>query len=207
MQQATEAGDKRLAYYWEFVHNRGVDNVCRTCQGLGTKGYGDTSTWRHTIGGQAMTTDVCDKCWGSGDEHRKGVDLRALRNSTHLFKSGIFKLYSGTQSTWMIDCKALTDADLVTIAGVMALRLGPFRTVIGIATGGLAFARHMDEHKSNSGPILIVDDVLTTGGSMENERMHQESIHGPDSCVGCVIFARGPLPSWVCAFQISGDLV
>lgn len=30
------------------------------------------------MGGASMTTDVCDKCWGSGDKHRPGENLRAL---------------------------------------------------------------------------------------------------------------------------------
>ena len=25
-----------------------------------------------------MTSDVCDKCWGTGDQHRKGYDIRKL---------------------------------------------------------------------------------------------------------------------------------
>lgn len=32
------------------------------------------------MGGAMMTTDVCDRCWGSGDEHSHGTDLRRLRH-------------------------------------------------------------------------------------------------------------------------------
>jgi hypothetical protein len=31
------------------------------------------------MGGAAMTRDVCDRCWGSGDEHSHWTDLRKLR--------------------------------------------------------------------------------------------------------------------------------
>jgi hypothetical protein len=31
------------------------------------------------MGGASMTKDVCDRCWGSGDEHEHFVDLRRLR--------------------------------------------------------------------------------------------------------------------------------
>lgn len=40
---------------------------CKECGGSGVVTYGSTATWRGGIGGSAMTEDVCDKCWGSGD--------------------------------------------------------------------------------------------------------------------------------------------
>jgi hypothetical protein len=57
---------------------RGVEDPCPTCRGSGVKVYGSTATWHGGIGGAMMSRDVCDTCWGSGDEHRKGADLRAL---------------------------------------------------------------------------------------------------------------------------------
>ena len=59
-----------------ILQYRGVDFPCKRCQGLGVRAYGDTSTWRHGIGGQAITGGVCDECWGTGDINRKGYDLR-----------------------------------------------------------------------------------------------------------------------------------
>lgn len=38
--------------------------------------------------------------------------------------------------------------------------------------------------------LLIVDDVLTTGRSMEKQRSKREA-------KGIVLFARGPCPLWV----------
>lgn len=43
------------------------ETPCSECRGLGTKVYGSTATWRGGIGGQMITDDVCDRCWGSGD--------------------------------------------------------------------------------------------------------------------------------------------
>lgn len=54
------------------------DVVCSECQGSGVKEYASTSTWRGGGGGCAITSDVCDKCWGSGKTNRPGVDLRRL---------------------------------------------------------------------------------------------------------------------------------
>lgn len=53
---------------------------CTACQGKGRRAYGSTATWRGGIGGQAITADVCDKCWGSGNTEQPGTDLRRLRN-------------------------------------------------------------------------------------------------------------------------------
>lgn len=39
---------------------------CNACGGSGVKLYGSTSTWRGGFGGQELTHDQCDKCWGSG---------------------------------------------------------------------------------------------------------------------------------------------
>lgn len=47
-----------------------ADDLCRKCNGRGTRSYPSTSTWRGGIGGQAFTGDVCDGCWGSGNRHR-----------------------------------------------------------------------------------------------------------------------------------------
>jgi hypothetical protein len=45
-------------------------DVCSDCQASGYKLYSDTSTWRGGIGGQMLTTAVCNKCWGSGSKSK-----------------------------------------------------------------------------------------------------------------------------------------
>jgi len=49
---------------------------CKTCNGIGTRVYASTSTWRGGIGGAAMTRDVCDSCWGTGRSDKQGINLR-----------------------------------------------------------------------------------------------------------------------------------
>lgn len=63
-------------------------DVCKGCGGYGVRSYGDTSTWKGGYGGQMITSDVCDKCWGSGDgkhpwpSHREFMRLaRAVKES------------------------------------------------------------------------------------------------------------------------------
>lgn len=58
---------------------RGIEAPCDVCHGSGVRLYGSTSTWHGGMGGCMMTKDVCDHCWGSGDEHRHWTDLKKLR--------------------------------------------------------------------------------------------------------------------------------
>ena len=76
----------------EFLAYRGIETPCIRCGGLGVRGYGDTSTWRRSIGGQMITNDICDHCWGSGDENKKWLNLRRLEQSRLSLDASCFKL-------------------------------------------------------------------------------------------------------------------
>lgn len=114
-----------------------------------------------------------------------------------LFVPGQFVFHSGDLADWKIECDHLTDTDLTTLAKVAAGYLPSFSKVQGVPTGGIRFARALEEHVSDEGALLIVDDVLTTGASMEEAR------DGRNDVIGLVIFSRGELPWWVDAiFQL-----
>ena len=70
---------RSVAYADALEQLRAIEpgNECERCGGWGKYAYPDTSTWRHGIGGQSFTTDVCDGCWGSGDKHRPWPSWRA----------------------------------------------------------------------------------------------------------------------------------
>ena len=108
----------------------------------------------------------------------------------NLFRSGLFQLSSGKQTSWKIDCDALVDDDWKTLAGMVRLMVPSFRSVVGVPTGGLKLAEHLQPFCTIEGPLLIVDDVLTTGQSMEDMRRAREA-------VGVVVFARGQCPIWI----------
>lgn len=62
-----------------LCEERDVNDPCQVCHGTGVRTYPNTATWRRGgLSGQQITSDVCDRCWGSGDEHRHGADLRKL---------------------------------------------------------------------------------------------------------------------------------
>jgi len=118
----------------------------------------------------------------------------------NLFKSGDFILHSGGKSNFFIDCDTLSDADWQALARYIYDKGFRFRKVIGIPRGGLKLAEALKPYcfPNPEYPILIVDDVLTTGKSMEEEKIkHNESV------IGIVIFARNPCPNWIKAvFQM-----
>ena len=99
---------------------------------------------------------------------------------------------SGRESLWKIDTDALVWEDWRTLALMIKDHLPPFGRVVGVPTGGLEFARALETYRTD-GPLLIVDDVLTTGKSME--RLKQGL--GEPSAIGAVVFARGDVPPWV----------
>lgn len=111
----------------------------------------------------------------------------------NLFQHGDFTLSGGDSSHFKIECEALTEADWDCLARLLAERLPPFGGVIGVPTGGLLLAEAMVEYTGYSGTLLIVDDVLTTGGSMERMR----KVQSWQEIIGAVVFARKPPPLWI----------
>jgi orotate phosphoribosyltransferase len=112
-----------------------------------------------------------------------------------LFQLGNFKLHSGGESIFKIDCDVLSDEDWECIAALVAKKQS-FKEVIGIPKGGLKFAKALEKYcqkDRDNLPTLIADDVLTTGTSMgeAKAKLHEEP------CVGVVLFARGECPWWV----------
>jgi len=113
---------------------------------------------------------------------------------SNLFRFGDFTLHSGNRSLYKIDCDCLTDDDWATLAIMIHDSINNFYDVIGVPTGGLKLANALEPYCSRNPrhPTLIVDDVLTTGNSMENARKQVER-----DCIGAVVFARSKPPYWI----------
>lgn len=118
-----------------------------------------------------------------------------------LFSIGDFTLASGEQSNWKIDCDFLNFDEWKALAVMLVERLpGPFFDVMGVPTGGELFAKallpYVDDQAEH---LLVVDDVWTTGGSMQRfiDVHVQRTRTWP--LYRAVAFARNPTPPGVVA--------
>jgi len=116
---------------------------------------------------------------------------------TNLFQKKRFQMSGGGWSDFKLECDALTPPDYDTL-GYLTSRVFAFGEVYGVPTGGTPIANAFRPYATPSErTLLIVDDVLTTGGSMVKAR--DELAHDyPDWIIrGLVVFARGPVPAWI----------
>ena len=125
-----------------------------------------------------------------------------------LFVKQDFILHSGTPAHWKIECDSLTDEDIATLALIIVEKTSipvwedfcaaedksDIRRVHGVPRGGVKLAKALEQYIDPNGTIdLIVDDVLTTGASMEQAKKEL----GWKNVFGVVIFARGQYPHWI----------
>ena len=115
----------------------------------------------------------------------------------NLFQSVDFKSHAGLDLSWKIEMDALEDEEWVTISQMILELSQPFREAIGIPRGGMELGTRLNQYGTGNktDPILIVDDVLTTGDSMEDFKRMRE-FRNPTKYIGWVVFARGYPPSW-----------
>lgn len=153
--------------------------------------------WFHGLSGKTPAgPDV-------GEAFRAGWNAHAAKvDSGDLFLGGEFVFHSGERSSWKIECDALSDVEIELLAGMISIRVGSFGLVEGVPRGGLRIAAALQRYAdpmNPRAPLLIVDDVCTTGASLEQQRAGREA-------VGYVVFARGPVPSWCAAlFTLDAD--
>ena len=165
-----------------------------TCCDCGTTQMSDDCRgwWKRYLTKDRRTDVRCPRC-----ALKAGLSTPAIS----LFRLGDFRLHSGSRSAFKIDCDALTDADWSAVATLIPERIGKFGAAIGVARGGLKFAAALALLASGGEyPLLIVDDVLTTGRSMEEARACALYERPDRDVLGCVVFARGgSIPSWITA--------
>ena len=131
---------------------------------------------------------------------------------SNLFKAESFVSHSGLDLNWKIECDALSDPEWFTISQMIMEVSPPFREAHGIPRGGVKLGNLLRQYgtKKKEDPICIVDDVLTTGGSMIE---YAETEFGGEDVIGWTVFARGQMPEWVNAlFRMpyideNGDLI
>lgn len=121
----------------------------------------------------------------------------------NLFQLGDFILASGETSNFKIECDALTPEDWECLGRLLYQKIiyeiGPFGWTIAIPKGGWPIAGELQKYITKDCPYtLFVDDVWTTGTSMNNY------INGFNDVVKqhvkkAVVFARNPVPDDVVA--------
>lgn len=114
------------------------------------------------------------------------------RNTLFIQKDWV--THSGGTAHYKIECDALTDEDIETLAFIVSQK-GAFTHVRGVPHGGTRLAKALEKYRvrRGDGVKLIVDDVLTTGRSMEDAKRET----GWSDAVGVVIFARGQCAEWI----------
>tara|TARA_B100001250_G_scaffold324199_1_gene287731 strand:+ start:101 stop:505 length:405 start_codon:yes stop_codon:yes gene_type:complete len=116
-----------------------------------------------------------------------------------LFQEQDFIGHSGDPLTWKIECDALFPTEWKCIAKmIMDYETRPFCSAVGIPRGGVELGRWLNEYSTGNfdDPYLIVDDVLTTGGSMD-EFTNSYFRNRKPNYFGWVVFARNKPQHWV----------
>lgn len=121
---------------------------------------------------------------------------------TTLFQRKDFTMHSGGIARYKIECDSLNDEDIDTLAWIVAQKVKEMtgkeqtgiKAVHGVPRGGARFAQALEKYTDVYGSVnVIVDDVHTTGQSMENAKQ----ILGWGDAIGIVIFSRGRCADWI----------
>ena len=92
-----------------------------------------------------------------------------ITKECNLFQSVNFTSHSGKKLNWKIECDGISNEEWVTIAE-MIYEFEPrnFREVEGIPRGGKKLEEKLKGYATGNehDPLLIVDDVMTTGATV-----------------------------------------
>ena len=121
-----------------------------------------------------------------------------MNENIKLFQTTDFKSHSGLDLSWKIECDALQDGEWFTLSKMIMELSPPFSKAVGIPRGGVKLGDLLNIHGTGKreDPICIVDDVITTGESM-NDFRRTKHWREPTEYIGWVVFARTTPPDWV----------
>jgi len=127
------------------------------------------------------------------------AQLPSSKSKALFQRKDFFISHSGKPLSWKIECDTLTDDDWAWAASHVASKFS-FRGVHGIPSGGVVFEKHLRKYINPKGDFyLIVDDVLTTGNSMEKAKKDTQHHHSDIPRIGVVLFAREKPAHWIAA--------
>ena len=86
----------------------------------------------------------------------------------NLFIKEDFISHAGLPLTWKVECDALSENDYEALAKIVSEKI-VFRDVKGIPRGGIPFEKALKKYstKKPDDPLLIADDVYTTGATLD----------------------------------------
>jgi len=113
-----------------------------------------------------------------------------------LFQWGEFTSHAGLKLNWKIECDAISKEEWKCLARIIREKeTRNWCRAEGIPRGGLPLAQELDKFstRSNDDPVLICDDIWTTGTSFkEYFKDHYPNWHlKKDRYIKWVVFARG----------------
>jgi hypothetical protein len=111
--EAIPAGDMLAS---EWLGCTGVETPCHVCRGSGRRSYSNGSTWRRGVGTCSFEPDVCDHCWGSGDEREHFEDRRKTEERWRE------KVRTATLDSWLLGFVDTADRQGVIQIATEALR-------------------------------------------------------------------------------------
>ena len=117
------------------------------------------------------------------------------RTEAKLFDYGDFISHAGLPLKWKIECDAISPDQWKALARmIMDYQERPFYKAVGIPRGGLPLASAMNEYASGDekDPIMICDDVFTTGTSMQEFIAENYPMWSAGQGFRWVVFARTP---------------
>ena len=109
-----------------------------------------------------------------------------------LFQEYNYVGHAGGNFTWKIECDALTVKEWQVLANlILHYEKRPFRIAVGIPTGAVELGNLLNQHATGEPhhPVLVVDDVYTTGTSFKE---FKEANYKDEHIIQWVCFARKP---------------
>lgn len=110
-----------------------------------------------------------------------------------LFSVGDFVSHAGLPLKWKIECDAISPDEWKALATmIMEYQTEPFGKVVGIPRGGVPLQKALEPYATgkDTDPLLVVDDVYTTGTSFREFCTTKDTMWA----YKWVVFARKPIP-------------
>jgi len=114
------------------------------------------------------------------------------KTNSDLFEAGEFISHAKLKLNWKIECDAIRPKEWHVLAQIIKeFEPQPWRKAVGIPRGGISLGNALDKYSTNNpnDPILIADDVYTTGTSFKE---FIKEFYPDVATIQWCVFARKP---------------